>query len=123
MTVFFWITDLLPPVTLIVLGIIYKFKPPKEINRISGYRTTKSMRSQKTWDYAQKRLADTFPPLGLVLFLAITLDKIILPFKQEYLSLFNVGLVLLALIVLIIVIERELQEKFDAEGIPVNRDM
>jgi uncharacterized membrane protein len=120
MTVFFWITDLLPPVTLIVLGIIYKFKPPKEINRISGYRTPKSMRSQKTWDYAQKRLADTFPPLGLVLFLAITLDKLFLLFKQEYLSLFNVGLVLLALIVLIFVIEKELQENFDAKGNPLD---
>ncbi len=120
MTVFFWVTDLFAPVTLIVLGLIYRFRPPKEINKISGYRTSKSMRSQKTWDYAQKRLADTFPGLGLALFLVISLDKLVLPFKQEYLSLFNVGFVLLALIVLIFVIERELQEKFDAKGNPVD---
>ncbi len=113
---FFWLTDLLPPVTIMVLGLIYKFWPPKEINRISGYRTRKSMRSQKTWDYAQKRIADTCPPLGLTLFIVIILDKLFLSFKQEYLSLFNVGLALLALIVLIILIERELQEKFDAKG-------
>ena len=81
------------------------------------------MTSQKTWDYAQKRLADTFPRLGLALFLVITLDKLFLPFKQQYLSLFNGGLVLLALIVLIIVIERELQEKFDAKGSPVALDV
>lgn len=111
------------PVTLTVLGLIYKFRPPKEINRISGYRTPKSMRSQKTWDYAQKRIAVTFPPLGLALFLVITLDKLFLPFKQQYLSLFNVGIVLLALIVLIILIERELQEKFDAKGNPVAFDV
>jgi hypothetical protein len=52
----------------------------------------------------------------------ITLDKLFLPFKQQYLSLFNVGLVLLALIVLIILIERELQDKFDAKGNPVVPD-
>lgn len=123
MTMFFWITDLLAPVTLIVMGLIYKFRPPKEINRISGYRTPKSIRSQTTWDYAQRRIADTFPPLGFALFLVITLDKLLLPFKQEYLSLFNVGLVLLAIIVLIIVIERELQINFDAKGNPVTHDM
>jgi uncharacterized membrane protein len=122
MTVFFWITDLLTPVTLMVLGLIYKFRPPKEINRVSGYRTPKSMKSQMTWDYAQKRIADASPPLGLALFLAITLDKLFLPLKKEYLSLFNVGLALLALIVLIVVIERELQEKFDAKGNPVSHD-
>ena len=123
MTVFFWITDLLAPVAMMVLGLIYKFRPPKKINRISGYRTQRSMRSQTTWDYAQKRIADAFPPLGLALFLVITVDKLILPFKREYLSLLNAGLVLLALIVLIIVIERELQEKFDAGGDPAARDL
>jgi hypothetical protein len=76
-----------------------------------------------TWDYAQKRIADTCPPLGLALFLVIALDKLFLPFKQENLSLFNVGLALMALIVLIIIIERELQEKFDAKGNPVAHGM
>lgn len=123
MKIFFWIMDLLPPVALMVLGVIYRFRPPKEINRISGYRTRKSMRSQKTWDYAQKRIADTFPPLGLALILVVTLDKLFLPFKQEHLSLFNVGLVLPALIVLIIIIERELKEKFDAKGNPAAREV
>lgn len=119
----FWITDLVAPVAMIVLGLIYKFWPPREINRISGYRTPKSMRSQTTWDYAQKRIADTFPPLGLALFLLISLDKLFLPFKEQYLSMFNVGLVLLTILVLIIVIERELQLHFDAKGNPVAHDM
>lgn len=81
------------------------------------------MRSQTTWDYAQKRIADTCPPLGLALFLAVALDKLFLPFKKEYLSLFNVGLVLFAIIVLIIVIDRELQKKFDAKGNPIAHDV
>ncbi len=122
MTVFFWITDLLAPVALIVLGLIYRYRPPKEINKVSGYRTSKSMKSQKTWDYAQKRVADMFPRLGLALFIVISLNKLFLPFKKEYLSLFNLGLVLLALIVLIFIVERELQDKFDTRGNPITHD-
>ncbi|GAM10160.1 hypothetical protein OR1_02448 [Geobacter sp. OR-1] len=116
MDVFFWITDLSIPVIITVLGVLYRFRPPKEINRFFGYRTSNSMKSQKTWNYAQKRIGDTFPPLGLALSLIIALVKLFIPFQKEYLSLFNVGLVLLAIIALIIMIERELQKKFDANG-------
>lgn len=114
MGVMFWITDLVAPATLMVLGLFYKFRPPREINRISGYRTSRSMRSQQAWDYAQKRVADTFPLLGGVLLLLIALDKAFLPVPQEYLSLGNVGLVFAALLFLIVKIELELKKKFDA---------
>ncbi|WP_010136957.1 SdpI family protein [Ochrovirga pacifica] len=38
---------------LIAGWILYKF-PPKKINYLYGYRTKRSMRDQKNWDFAQK---------------------------------------------------------------------
>jgi len=37
----------------IVMGFIMSKKPPKEINGLYGYRTPRSMKNQKIWDYSQ----------------------------------------------------------------------
>jgi len=37
---------------LVVCGIFHLF-PPKKINYLYGYRTSRSMKSQKHWDFAQ----------------------------------------------------------------------
>lgn len=47
---------ILPVITLIV-GIISKNNPPKEINGFRGYRTALSKSSQEAWDYANMRSA------------------------------------------------------------------
>lgn len=47
---------ILPVITLIV-GIISKKNPPKEINGFRGYRTALSKSSQEAWDYANMRSA------------------------------------------------------------------
>lgn len=38
----------------LVAGIVMRIKPPKEINTMYGYRTTRSMKSQSNWDFAQR---------------------------------------------------------------------
>lgn len=38
---------------LLVGGVLYFF-PPKKINYLYGYRTSKSMKNQETWTFAQK---------------------------------------------------------------------
>ena len=39
---------------MLVCGLVLMCFPPKEINGVYGYRTTRSYSSQKCWDYAQK---------------------------------------------------------------------
>lgn len=46
----------LGPAVLVISIIFLKF-PPKEINPIYGYRTKKSMQSQKHWDFANREFA------------------------------------------------------------------
>jgi uncharacterized membrane protein len=41
------------PVSYLILGWIFYHHPPKKINSIAGYRTTRSMQSQEAWDEAQ----------------------------------------------------------------------
>lgn len=52
----FWlftlIVALLIPGCMTGFGRYFMKKPPKEINSLFGYRTTRSMRSQETWDFA-----------------------------------------------------------------------
>lgn len=70
--------SLISAITLIPLGIILKFYPPKEINSIYGYRTKTSVKNQKVWDIAQKYCAYSFIILG-ILNLTIGLWSMITP--------------------------------------------
>lgn len=42
------------PIIYILGGMLLIFFPPRNINSIYGYRTTKSMKSNEVWVYAQK---------------------------------------------------------------------
>lgn len=45
---------LLIGVIMFVAGFVLRFIPPKNINALYGYRTSRSMRSQEAWDFAQR---------------------------------------------------------------------
>ena len=47
------ITIFLPLIIIAATGYYFKNKPHKEINKIAGYRTKRSMQSQEAWDFAQ----------------------------------------------------------------------
>lgn len=49
---FMTICNLLLPVLMIVLGKAFVKNPPKTINCIVGYRTSRSMKNQDTWNFA-----------------------------------------------------------------------
>lgn len=54
----FWlymlIMDFLLPITMIGFGRYFMRKAPKEINGVFGYRTSMSMKSKDTWEFAHK---------------------------------------------------------------------
>ncbi len=52
--VFMLVMDLLIPVTMIGFGAYFRKRAPGEINRVFGYRTTRSMASRKAWDHAHR---------------------------------------------------------------------
>lgn len=64
------------PIVIIVLFVmmITKVFPPKNINSLYGYRTTKAMKNKVNWDFAQKYSTNLF----LLLFSILLLIQILL---------------------------------------------
>ena len=50
---FLFICNMLVPVTMLVLGYLFKgIHFPKDVNAFCGYRTSMSMKNEKTWKFA-----------------------------------------------------------------------
>lgn len=64
--IFMLIMDLLIPATMICFGKRYQSKPPKEINNLSGYRTSMSMKNQDTWKFAHNYVGKLWFISGIV---------------------------------------------------------
>lgn len=52
--IFMTISNLLIPILMIVMGKILIKNPPKRINGIYGYRTSRSRKNKEAWDFAQR---------------------------------------------------------------------
>ena len=52
------------PLALVAVAVAFWIWPPKKINMTYGYRTTRSMKSQSAWDFAQKYSAKWMNGLG-----------------------------------------------------------
>lgn len=116
MDVFFWIVDLLIPVTMIVAGLIFVYIPPKKINSIYGYRTERSMKTTATWTFAHHKCGQLWIRIGIILLAVIVLSKLFTPMKKENLSLIHMGIEMIALFLPVPIVEKELKRHFDENG-------
>jgi uncharacterized membrane protein len=87
--------------------ITMKF-PPKKINGIYGYRTSRSMKSQENWDIAQRYSSRLMLKQGLVV-LAIAGLLNVLPLPEEVAAIISVALLILSVIVLFVQTEKKLK--------------
>lgn len=87
--------------------ITMKF-PPKKINGIYGYRTSRSMKSQENWDTAQRYSSRLMLKQGLVM-LAIAGLLNVLPLPEEVAAIISVALLILSVIVLFVQTEKRLK--------------
>ena len=87
--------------------ITMKF-PPKKINGIYGYRTSRSMKSQENWDIAQRYSSRLMLKQGLVM-LAIGGMLIALPIPDEVSAVISVALMIISVIVLFVQTEKKLK--------------
>lgn len=120
----FWcfclVMNLLIPGTMLGFGLLFQRKPPKTVNSIYGYRTTRSMRNQDTWDYAHKVCGALWVRLGLIL-LPVSVCAM-LPVLGRGAGAVGIwccvvdGIQLLVLIGSIIPVERALKRTFDEFG-------
>ncbi|MEG1480832.1 SdpI family protein [Clostridium sp.] len=105
------------PFTMIILGIVLKIKPPKKINGFYGYRTTRSMLSQKAWDYAQVTCARLWVVLGIILFIVTIIWNFIVPIREEYSFVIIMPVGILVLLIPIPIVEKKLKSFENNKGV------
>lgn len=108
----FLILIIVGPIYFLAGLLLFKY-PPKKINSLYGYRTNRSMKSQKIWDYAQKKSAKEMMKVGLTMGLFSTLDLI---FEIPELWGLVVGLAMLVVLSvgLLLKVERNLRMTFES---------
>ncbi len=97
-------------VFLLVSALLY-YKPPKKINWYYGYRTTRSMQSQKAWDFAQRYSAKVMAFCAVVM---LVIGSIIAIFSYNTIMhmYLDLGVILGAVIVMLYKTEQQLKAKF-----------
>jgi uncharacterized membrane protein len=100
---------------LFLVGLVFSLAafisikfPPKKINGIYGYRTSKSMKSQENWDTAQRYSSRLMLKQGLGI-LAIAGLLNVLPLPEEVAEIISVALLILSVIVLFVQTEKKLK--------------
>lgn len=64
---FMFVCDLLIPVITLVSGRIMWKHPPKDINGLVGYRTTRSMKNMDTWKFAHEYCGRLWWKIGVIM--------------------------------------------------------
>ena len=120
----FWlfctVCALLCPLMMLIFGWQFLKKPPKKINGFYGYRTTRSMKNQQTWDYAHQvcgklwfRAGAVMLPLSLLAMLPLLGRGIE---GQSIWLIVVVGVQILVMLATLFPVERALKRKFDKYG-------
>ena len=74
---------LLIPSAFLLLGLYFTIAPVKERNKTKGYRTNLSLKTQETWNYAQRIFAVIWMIFGVCLAGLIVLCNFIIPISHE----------------------------------------
>lgn len=119
MFIFFLIVLLLNPAVMIGFGAMWKKNPPK-INMSYGYRTTRSMKSLETWNFAHKYAGTIWLCSGIPL--GIVSAALIVVFRNYNIDALG-GIVLIITAIQIVVLslpivptEIALKKRFDRNG-------
>ena len=118
---FMFAFDLLIPALMIIFGKMMWKHPPKTINGIIGYRTTRSMKNRDTWKYAHDYCGRLWWKIGWALFLPSVI--IHFPFynssedKIGFMGSILCAIQCVCLIIPIFFTEQALKRNFTNEGV------
>ena len=96
-----------------VVGIFLMKFPPRRINGLYGYRTSRSMQNHDAWNYSQRYSAKIMVVLG-VLYLGLSIVSLFVPkIDDVYSALLSIFVVLIGVFAMFFKTERKLAKKFD----------
>lgn len=101
-------------IIFIVCGfLLFKF-PPKQVNGVIGYRTSKSMKNKHIWHEAQRYGGISMIVLGIVNIILGALGYFIKGFLMDY--NFQILFMILGALIMIAMDERHLRKIFNKDG-------
>lgn len=99
-------------ILLLIMGLILKKLPPKNINDFYGYRTSASMKSPERWEFAQKYAATETIKLGAVWILITLLIDFGFQPSLKFMIILVPCLIMIGLIQLFMRTEKAIRRKF-----------
>ena len=122
---FWWfmlICDMIIPIVMVIVGRWMWKHYPKNINGMSGYRTTRSMKNMDTWKFANDYCGKLWWKIGWVMIIPSALIHIPLYHSDENrIGIASVILVAIQCFIMIVSIfptERALKKHFNDDGMP-----
>ena len=118
--IFMMVMDLLIPAVMIGLGKQFQKNPPKEINWVSGYRTSMSMKNRETWEFAHQYCGKLWHVWGMVL-IPLTVIPMLAVIGQDKDTVGEIGgivcfIQMIPLAGVIVPTEIALRKRFDRNG-------
>ena len=120
--IYMFVMALLMPVTLLLFGLYFRNKAPKNINIVFGYRTSRSMKNMDTWRFAH-RFCGLIWIVGGCISLPAAIIPMLLVMGESVETIGYMGaacfvLPFIFIVVSIIFTENALKKKFDSFGHP-----
>lgn len=126
----FWLymlfISLLLPITMLLVGIVYRKRHPQKINTVYGYRTRRSMMNKKTWAFAHAYCGRIWLWSGLIM-LPVSLVAMFCVWGRDIDTIGYVGAALCALAISVMIgsvvsTEKALKRNFDSFGRPICKE-
>ena len=121
MWIFMLVCNLLIPAVTIWYGLRFKKNPPREVNALFGYRTSRSMKNQETWDFAQRKMGEVWGRWGFAMLPPVVAVQALtlLCSTPEAVCLWSIPITtaeLVAMVLTLVPVERALKRNFDENG-------
>jgi uncharacterized membrane protein len=98
-------------IVFFLVGRLMKNYPPPDINGLAGYRTSRSMKNQESWDFAQVEAGKKMSRFGKIGIL-IGLISLMIPLSDPWDLYLGMIWVLVSCSLLIYSVEKSLKQKF-----------
>lgn len=115
-----FVCNMLMPLLMIVAGYMMYKHPPREINGMIGYRTTRSRKNIETWKFAHDYCGRLWLMAGMILLIPTIIAQI--PFAKSSDNIIGLVTIAIETIQLIVMIgsifwvEKVLKNNFDNDG-------
>ncbi len=117
---FMLIMILLIPAVMIIFGKYFVKKAPENINYFFGYRTTLSMKSKETWEFAHNHIGNIWYKWGLILLpFSVLVLVVVMGNDEDTIGVVGTAITIVQLLPIfasIVITEKELKKNFDEEG-------